>query len=120
MSGNLDIMTASSNTTAPMGEQAHAGEAQLAALRAELDETDGLLLETLRRRLDVCVRIGHHKKAFGVPMMQPQRIGVVQGRAAAFAARHGISPAFLRSLYELIIQETCRLEEDIIGPTPGA
>jgi chorismate mutase len=48
-------------------------------------------------------------------MMQPHRIGVVQARAAAFAAEHGLSPAFLHALYELIITETCRLEDEIIG-----
>jgi hypothetical protein len=26
-----------------------------------------------------------------------------------------MSPVFLRALYELIITETCRLEDDIIG-----
>jgi chorismate mutase len=26
-----------------------------------------------------------------------------------------VSPAFLRALYELIITETCRLEDEIIG-----
>jgi len=48
-------------------------------------------------------------------MMQPQRIGVVQQRAAEFAASHGVSGSFLKELYDLIIAETCRLEDKIIG-----
>lgn len=87
----------------------------LRSLRDELDGLDRTLLETVRRRLDCCCRIGRHKRDHAIPMMQPHRIGVVQERAAAFAAEHGVSPAFLRALYELIITETCRLEDEIIG-----
>jgi chorismate mutase len=91
----------------------------LQALRDELDGLDRTLLETLRQRLDCCCRIGLHKRDHAIPMMQPHRIGVVQARAAAFAAEHGMSPSFLRALYELIITETCRLEDEIIGPRTG-
>ncbi|MDP9890994.1 chorismate mutase [Variovorax boronicumulans] len=90
----------------------------LQSLRDELDGLDRTLLETVRRRLDCCCRIGLHKRDHAIPMMQPHRIGVVQERAAAFAAEHGVSPTFLRALYELIITETCRLEDEIIG-TPS-
>lgn len=87
----------------------------LQSLRDELDGLDRTLLETLRQRLDCCCRIGLHKRDHAIPMMQPHRIGVVQERAAGFAAAHGMSPVFLRTLYELIITETCRLEDEIIG-----
>ena len=87
----------------------------LQLLRDELDGLDRTLLETVRRRLDCCCRIGLHKRDHAIPMMQPHRIGVVQERAATFAAEHGVSPVFLRALYELIITETCRLEDEIIG-----
>lgn len=91
-----------------------AGEV-LQALREELDAIDYRLLAIVRDRLDTCCRIGHHKRIHAVPMMQPARIGVVQQRAAAFAAENGLSPDFLRRLYELIIEETCRLEDEIIA-----
>ena len=87
----------------------------LQTLRDELDGLDRVLLETLRRRLDCCCRIGLHKRDHSIPMMQPHRIGVVQERAAAYAAEHDMNAVFLRSLYQLIIAETCRLEDDIIG-----
>lgn len=91
------------------------GLAHLETLRAELDATDAALLQAIRQRLDVCARIGLHKKQFAIPMMQPQRIGVVQARAAAFAHTHGLRPEFLHALYVQIIEETCRLEDEIIG-----
>ena len=90
----------------------------LEALRGELDAIDQRLLETLRERLGCCVRIGHYKKRHAVPMMQPHRIGIVQRRAEAFAIEHGVRPEFLRALYELIIEETCRIEDNIIASPP--
>lgn len=89
--------------------------AVLQALRDELDGIDWRLMETLRQRLDCCCRIGVHKRHHAIPMMQPQRIGVVQQRAAEFAANHGIRGEFLRALYALIIDETCRLELEVIA-----
>ncbi|WP_395321876.1 chorismate mutase family protein [Variovorax sp. UC74_104] len=87
----------------------------LQSLRDELDGLDRSLLEVLRQRLVCCCRIGLHKRNHAIPMMQPHRIGIVQERAATFAVEHGMSPAFVRTLYELIITETCRLEDEIIG-----
>ena len=92
-----------------------AADPMLQALREELDAIDHRLLAVVRDRLACCCRIGHHKRVHAVPMMQPARIGVVQQRAAAFAQANGLSADFLRRLYELIIEETCRLEDEIIA-----
>jgi chorismate mutase len=94
----------------------HADPTQtLDALREELDSIDQRLLDILRERLDCCARIGLYKKRNAVPMMQPHRFGIAQARAEAFAIEHGISPEFLRSLYDRIIEETCRIEDDILA-----
>jgi 4-amino-4-deoxychorismate mutase len=91
----------------------------LEALRAHLDEIDGCLFDTLRERIECCVRIAQYKRSHGVPMMQPHRIELVQRRAMRYGQEHGISPDFLRRLYELIIEETCRVEDLVIGATSG-
>lgn len=93
--------------------------AVLQALRDELDGIDWRLMEALRHRLDCCCRIGLHKRDHAIPMMQPQRIGLVQQRAAEFAVNHGIRGDFIRSLYALIIEETCRLESEVIAAPAG-
>jgi chorismate mutase len=105
-------MTSPTTNTAAAGLQGT--NDVLEAMRRELDAIDATLLQTIKARLDCCARIGHHKKAHAVPMMQPHRIGIVQARAAEFAAAHGVSGPFLRELYELIIAETCRIEDAII------
>ncbi|MBL3671467.1 chorismate mutase family protein [Streptomyces sp. M2CJ-2] len=90
-------------------------EVTIEDLRAELDAIDRQFLEALRARIEKCVEIGHFKREHGVPMMQPQRIGVVQERAARYGAEHSISQEFLRDLYDLIIAETCRVEDVVIA-----
>jgi chorismate mutase len=89
--------------------------ATLETLRAQLDSIDGQLLETLRERIDCCVRIAEYKRENDVPMMQPHRIGIVQQRAADFGEAHGVDLDFLRNLYDLIIAETCRVEDLVIA-----
>jgi chorismate mutase len=87
----------------------------LERLRARLDALDQALLDTVRDRIRCCVRIGELKRRHGVPMMQPHRIGIVQQRAGSYAAEHGIDAKFLHRLYDLIIDETCRVEDLVIG-----
>ncbi|QCQ91126.1 chorismate mutase family protein [Rhodococcus sp. SGAir0479] len=84
-------------------------------LRAELDAIDARLLEDIRARIDVCVRIADVKRRQGIPMMQPHRVGLVQDRAERYARENGLSPDFLRRLYEVMITETCRVEDAVIG-----
>lgn len=91
----------------------------LEELRARLGLIDESLLDQLRRRIECCMQIARVKKAHGVPMMQPHRIGVAQDRAAEYGKEHGISQEFLRRLYDLIIEETCRIEELVMQEGPG-
>ncbi|MEZ7003336.1 chorismate mutase family protein [Streptomyces sp. AD55] len=100
-------------------QQNSRSEATIEDLRAELDAIDRQFLETLRSRIEKCVEIGHFKREHDVPMMQPQRIGVVQERAARYGAEHGISQEFLRALYDLVIAETCRVEDVVIAGRPA-
>jgi chorismate mutase len=88
---------------------------ELERLRAQLDALDRVLLDTVRDRIRCCVRIADAKRRHGVPMMQPHRITLVQERAAAYAAEHGVDPRFLHGLYDLIIDETCRVEDLVMA-----
>jgi chorismate mutase-like protein len=91
----------------------------LESLRAQLDALDQVLLDTVRDRIRCCVRIADAKRRHGVPMMQPHRIAIVQERAASYAAEHGIDAAFLHRLYDLIIDETCRVEDLVMADDDG-
>ncbi|GAA3723391.1 chorismate mutase [Salinactinospora qingdaonensis] len=87
----------------------------LEKLRERMSQIDERLLDTLRERIECGVEIAHHKRENNIPMMQPHRIGVAQQRAAEYGQRHGINTDFLRQLYDLVISETCRVEDVVIG-----
>jgi chorismate mutase len=86
----------------------------LERLRARLDALDRVLLDAVRDRIRCCACIADVKRRHGVPMMQPHRVAFVQRRAASYAAEHGIDVQFMQSLYQLIIEETCRVEDVVI------
>lgn len=94
-------------------------ETHLASLRAELDSIDARLLETVRDRIEVCSRVALVKREFDIPMMQPDRVGVVQERARAFGRANSLSEEFLVAVYELLIGEACRVEDLIIDAGTG-
>lgn len=105
------------NRATPKGK---AGDGTLETLRADLDRIDAEFLGALGARVDICRSIARYKREHGVPMMQPHRIGVVQQRAARYAEANGLDPAFMKQLYDLIIGETCRIEDSIIDESEGS
>jgi 4-amino-4-deoxychorismate mutase len=96
------------------GAGAGAAAQDLGRLRAELDALDQALLDVVRDRIRCCVSIAEVKRQHGVPMMQPQRIALVHERAAQYGAEQGVDADFLHRLYDLIIDETCRVESRVI------
>lgn len=101
----------------PNSNRASTGDAarrELERLRSELDAVDSRLLDAVRERLDVCSRIGHLKSESDIAVVQPKRMEQVHERARDFARRHDLSPEFFDTLYDILIAETCRLEEQII------
>ena len=89
--------------------------ADLADLRAELDDIDRTLLDGIRARLEVCGRVAELKQRHGLDVLQPGRMEVVHRRAQDYAYRHGLSGDFVRSLYTLLIDEACRVEDRIVS-----
>ncbi len=95
----------------------------LSSLREELDAVDRCLMDSIRDRIEICVRVAKVKREFEIPMMQPGRVGVVQERAREFARNSDLSEDFLTSVYTLLIAEACRVEDIVIdsdSPTQRA
>lgn len=87
---------------------------QLTAYRESIDAIDEQLIELLGRRYAVCRDVARLKRQRNIPMMQTGRVEQVKARCAALAERHGVDPRFVRDLYGLIIDEACRIEDQII------
>ncbi len=88
---------------------------KLASFRTVLDAVDAQLVELLGRRYGVCREVAHFKKTHGIAMMQSGRVEAVKKRCAELGSAHGVDPAFVRKLYDLIIAEACRLEDEIMA-----
>lgn len=90
----------------------------LEVYRGALNRIDGEIIALLGERYAVCRDVAAYKKANGIPMMQPQRVEEVKERCARLASERGVNRDFARQLYTLIIDEACRMEDDIIdAPT---
>ena len=94
----------------------------LDGLRAEIDEVDEQILRLARRRLQICETVALVKRDHDIPMMQNNRIAVVRARFTDLANELGMSPEFALRLYEVQLEEACRVEDEILvpgGPVPG-
>ena len=82
-------------------------EAELNWLRAEIDEIDEALWDTIAQRMDVSARIGAWKKTHGVAPLQPERyqqiVEKLKSRAESQESRD-----FMLRLYNLIHEESLR------------
>ncbi len=84
----------------------------LEACREEIDRLDEQLLALLGRRFQVCREIGRHKRALGLATVQPTRAAEVRRRAVALGASAGLDARFVSALYDLIMAEACRLQDE--------
>ena len=82
--------------------------------RAELDTLDDQIISLFSRRFAICREIAGYKKETGIPMMQSARVQEVKKRVAEKARAGGLREVFVTALYDLIINEACRLEDEII------
>lgn len=87
----------------------------LRPFRTDIDTIDEKIIRLLGQRYAICRKVGNFKKENDIPMMQSGRVDAVKERCAALGAEHGVDPDFVRELYSLIIEESCRIEDEIIG-----
>lgn len=81
---------------------------ELAWLRAEIDELDDRLWDTVAARMSVSERIGAWKKANGVAPLQPERYREIGERLKEKGERLGLDEAFMLRIWELIHNESLR------------
>ena len=92
------------STTEPKRE-----DVELNWLRAEIDELDEQLWETIAARMDVSKRIGEWKKAHGVAAFQPERYKEIVERLKVKGERlkdAGLTTDFMLRIWELIHEQS--------------
>ena len=84
-------------------------------LRAQIDKLDDELLALLSRRMRISCDIGLYKKEHGMPIFQAQRYEDILARRAAQAVAMGMGREFMRSLLQLIHEESVHHQMQILG-----
>ena len=99
--------------------QTDLGQTDLARFRRRIDAIDDRLLALLGERFTVIREVAAYKAPRGIPAVIPERVAEVRERCAGEAPRHGLDPDVVCRLYDLLIDEACRLEEQLMaGKTP--
>ena len=80
-------------------------------LRAEIDELDDQLWETIARRMEVSERIGEWKKEHGVQALQPQRYEEIVKQRKEWAEQKGLSEELVQNLFDAIHQESLKKQK---------
>ena len=87
----------------------------LASFRRRIDAIDDRLLALLGERFAVIREVAAYKAPRGIPALIPERVAEVRERCAGEAPRHGLDADVVRRLYDLLIGEACRLEEELMA-----
>ena len=74
--------------------------------RSRIDTLDRLLIETIAKRMQISKEIGEWKKQHNMQIFQPKRYADILQRAVEYGRDRDISPEFIKSLMELIHQES--------------
>jgi chorismate mutase/prephenate dehydrogenase len=76
-----------------------ADQAQLTALRAEIEAVDAALIDAIAQRMALAKKIRVVKQRAGQPVLDPAREAAVVARASARAREAGLPEDEIRALY---------------------
>jgi chorismate mutase-like protein len=91
----------------------------LAPFRERLDRIDDQITQLLGERLDICRQVAIYKSEHDIPMMQPDRVEAVRARYLQRGAEANLPNDFTARLFELLIDTTCRLEDELMAQEAG-
>lgn len=97
----------SERVLSPQGKES----TELNWLRAEIDELDEQLWDTIAARMDVSKRIGEWKKAHGVAPLQPERVKVIGERLKVTGERLHLSEDFIQKMWDIIHEESLKQQK---------
>jgi chorismate mutase-like protein len=90
----------------------------LESFRQRLDGLDEEITRLLGERFEVCREIALYKHAHDVPMMQPDRVAAVRQRYRERGVVLQLPPDFTAALFDLLIEATCRMEDELMESLP--
>jgi chorismate mutase len=93
------------------GDDTKRENSELNWLRAEIDELDEGLWDTIAARMDVSKRIGEWKKAHGVAPLQPERYENIVENLKLKVKRLGLSEKFAMQIWDMIHEESIKQQQ---------
>ncbi|MFI4991106.1 MAG: chorismate mutase [Solirubrobacterales bacterium] len=88
--------------------------AGLEPFRRRLDQIDEQIARLLGERFQVCREVAYYKSEHEIPMMQPERVAQVRARYLERGAQADLPGDFTADLFDLLINATCRLEDELM------
>lgn len=98
-------------TKSPNDEPSAPNDKELNWLRAEIDELDERLWDTIAARMEVSKRIGEWKKEHGVTPLQPERYQEIVERINELTNERGLSTDFALRIWEQIHEESLKQQK---------
>ena len=98
-------------TLGALGALGSLEDIELNWLRAEIDELDERLWDTIAARMDVSARIGEWKKAHGVAPLQPERYKEIVEKLRTKSEELGLDNEFVKQVWNSIHEESLRRQE---------
>ena len=80
-------------------------------LRKDIDQLDEQIVELLAKRIVVVKKIGDFKKQNNLPVLDKNRFAKVLEKVEKTAIQQGLSPDFVKELYEVIHKYSCEVEK---------
>ena len=81
--------------------------------RAEIDEADDKLWQTIAERMDISRRIGAYKQQHDINPLQPERFRQIVEKRIAWAKENQLPQEFVEQLFEIIHAESLRVQKPI-------
>ena len=86
----------------------------LDSFRQRLDVLDDQIARLLGERFETCRDVARYKRAHGIAVMQPERVAEVRARYLARGAEADLPSDFTAELFELLIDATCKMEDELV------
>ena len=88
-------------------------ESLLEKLRAEIDEADRVLIDTLLKRMNLVKIVGEYKKERGIPPLDQKRWEQVVKSRSEYAQGLGLSPELIVEIFEILHKYALQIESEI-------
>ena len=80
-------------------------------LRKEIDKLDEQIVKLLAKRIEIVKKIGDFKKQNNLQVLDKNRFAKVLEKVEKTAIQQGLSPDFVKELYEVIHKYSCEVEK---------